>query len=204
VGRLAAFINRGSTIPTRKEYADYLAYAARYVQDQGISVNFGTEVLGIDDGKDGTIHVRSKNIASGTIVVHRARECSLWFFYSPLSSSIIGDVILAPGGQARIPQCLSCYLGNPLVIHSSAYLTSVRTLLHNLTGKAHPLRIAVVGSGQSAAEVALDLREQLRGVADAKGRHEIHLIIRRGSLKPSDDSPFSNEIFDPSGLSFFA
>ena len=67
-----------------------------------------------------------------------------------------------------------------------------------------PLKVAVIGGGQSAAEVAIDLRSKLQDVLPLlpnedgnHTRHEIDLIIRRGSLKPSDDSQFSNEIFDP-------
>lgn len=68
---------------------------------------------------------------------------------------------------------------------------------------SRPLAIAVVGSGQSAAEVTMDVRERLSdmSVGDSPHVHEVDMIIRRGSLKPSDDSPFANEIFDPSGTS---
>jgi len=68
-----------------------------------------------------------------------------------------------------------------------------------MTGRVNrPLRIAVLGSGQSAAEVLLDLHQRLTGMGvDAGQAHDLHLIIRGGSLKPSDDSPFVNEIFNP-------
>ena len=57
----------------------------------------------------------------------------------------------------------------------------------------------MVGSGQSAAEVLLDLHSRLsvEGGQDAR-KYEVELIFRAGSFKPSDDTPFSNEIFDPS------
>lgn len=99
------------------------------------------------------------------------------------------------------------------IIHSSAYLTSIHSILSSVgpsrRGSAqvphHPVKVAVVGGGQSAAEVVIDLRSKLQDVIplfpDADGnpmRHEIELIINRGSLKPCDGSPFSNEIFDPS------
>jgi L-ornithine N5-oxygenase len=44
------------------------------------------------------------------------------------------------------------------------------------------LRFAVVGSGQSAAEIFNDLSERF---PDA----EVKLIIKGASLRPSDDSP---------------
>lgn len=52
-------------------------------------------------------------------------------------------------------------------------------------------RVAIVGGGQSAAEVFLNLRTHLPAEA------QVDLIIRRGALRPSDDTGFSNETFDP-------
>ena len=72
-GRLMKFINRGGTIPTRKEFADYIGWCARYVQNQGVAVQWGTEVIGLDDGKDGTVHVHAKDLKTGEISVYRAR-----------------------------------------------------------------------------------------------------------------------------------
>ncbi len=71
--RLINFINRGSTIPTRKEYADYLSWAAQWVQDHGIPVSFATEVVAIDTDADGIVIVRSKNLTTGEITSRRTR-----------------------------------------------------------------------------------------------------------------------------------
>jgi lysine/ornithine N-monooxygenase len=65
-----------------------------------------------------------------------------------------------------------------------------------------PLRIAVIGAGQSAAEVAIDLHSRLASIPVAGEKtHTLDMIIRKGSLKPSDDSPFVNEIFNPESQS---
>ena len=70
--------------------------------------------------------------------------------------------------------------------------------MQHLSSLKKTLKIAIIGSGQSAAEVLLDIHKRLGGLQDlSPDRHEIHLIIRNGSLKPSDDSPFVNEIFNP-------
>lgn len=45
----------------------------------------------------------------------------------------------------------------------------------------------------------MDLRSLLNGISCTTGRHQVDMLIRKGSLKPSDDSPFANEIFDPAG-----
>jgi L-ornithine N5-oxygenase len=74
--RLLSFINRGQTIPSRREFADYLAWAAAYVQEQGIKVQFGYEVIGIQAASAGTIEIHSKNMQTGDVAVHYARKAS--------------------------------------------------------------------------------------------------------------------------------
>ena len=49
-------------------------------------------------------------------------------------------------------------------------------------------RVAVIGGGQSAAEVFHNLHARYPAC-------KTNLIIRGAALKPSDDSPFVNEIF---------
>ncbi|KAF9013881.1 lysine/ornithine N-monooxygenase [Cyathus striatus] len=178
--RLITFINRGSTIPTRKEYADYLAWAAQRVQDNGVNVKFSHQIVGLNDGKDNTIQVHVRNLATGEEETFRTR-----------------DLIISPGGSPKIPTVMLPYMEHPKVVHSSSYCLSVGSILDGLARQTRPLRVAVIGSGQSAAEVTLDLRQRLGVIAAHGGRHEIDMIIRKGSLKPSDDSPFANEIFDP-------
>lgn len=96
---------------------------------------------------------------------------------------------------------MSHVANHPRVIHSSAYCTSIPKILESIRdiSASRPLRVAVVGSGQSAAEVTMDLRSLLNDISCTAGRHQIDMLIRKGSLKPSDDSPFANEIFDPAG-----
>ncbi|KAG6917970.1 hypothetical protein DXG01_017154 [Tephrocybe rancida] len=179
--RLVSFINRGSTIPSRREYADYLSWAAQYVENHGVDILYGHEVVALSRGRgNSTINIRSRNLITGEQIVVRAR-----------------DIVISPGGSPRIPESLSPISAHPFVIHSSAYATSISLVLESLrASQDRSLRIAVIGSGQSAAEVTLDLRDRLSSNAGAN-RHEIDMIIRKGSLKPSDDSPFANEIFDP-------
>ena len=96
------------------------------------------------------------------------------------------------------------------VIHSSAYSSSIHSILSSIassrTASAQtPIKVAVVGGGQSGVEVAIDLRSKLQDLLPlppngdgTPARHEIDLVVSGGSLKPSDGSPSSNEIFDPS------
>lgn len=74
--RLVAFINRGSTIPTRREFADYLSWAAREVEKRGIQVAYAEEVIGISklhagDNEQELIEVTSRLTKTGELVTRR-------------------------------------------------------------------------------------------------------------------------------------
>lgn len=111
-----------------------------------------------------------------------------------------------------MPSAVSIISPHHKIIHSSIYSNSIQHILSSITSSrtasvepSHcPVKIAVVGGGQSAAEVVIDLHSKFQDVLPLlpredgnPARHKIDLIISGGSLKPSDDSPFSNEIFDP-------
>lgn len=97
------------------------------------------------------------------------------------------------------------------IIHSSAYSSSIHSILSSIASSRPasvqiPVKVAVVGGGQSGVEVAIDLRSKLQDMLPlppnedgTPAKHEIDLIVSSGSLKPSDGSPSSNEIFDPAG-----
>jgi L-ornithine N5-oxygenase len=74
------------------------------------------------------------------------------------------------------------------VLHTSEYLVRIKETLEGIRGRKD-LRVAVVGAGQSAAEVFLDVKGRLEDVG-AEGA-EIHLLHKRGNLHPSDDSPYA-------------
>ncbi|CAE7095548.1 unnamed protein product [Rhizoctonia solani] len=208
-GRLPAFINRGADTPTRREYADYMAWAANRVRELGgdaLNVRYGEDVVSVqslDGGK--TVTVISRIQETGELRTRNAKT-----------------LIVAPGGTARIPGILAQYATHPQVTHTSSYVQRAASLIKaavastgssrspspsgsessHLSGltTARALRIAVLGSGQSSAEVLLDLRSRLANIPiEGEGiqEHQLDMIIRKGSLKPSDDSPFANEIFDP-------
>ncbi|KAL3418492.1 L-ornithine 5-monooxygenase [Phlyctema vagabunda] len=91
-------------------------------------------------------------------------------------------VVIATGGKGIIPPV---FQGMKHVTHSSHYVPTISSI------PARPdLKFVVVGSGQSAAEIFNDLWTRFPEA-------EIRLVIKGDSLRPSDDSPFVNEIFDP-------
>lgn len=163
-GRLAHFTNLGTFLPRRAEYEDYLRWCARQFEDL---VSYGEEVVDIqadeqpESGKTiASFTVTSRNIASGQLSQRRAK-----------------NVVVAVGGRAKIPKSLP--QSHPRVIHSSQYRTvSSRMFLD----KNQPIKVAVIGGGQSAAEIFDNIPSQFPN-------SQAFLLIKGPALRPSDDSP---------------
>ncbi|AUA32704.1 lysine N(6)-hydroxylase/L-ornithine N(5)-oxygenase family protein [Pseudomonas sp. SGAir0191] len=168
--RLADFINLGTFYPCRLEYNDYLRWAAEHFATQAV---YGEEVLRIEpeltQGRVEHLRLVSRD-AEGREYSRRARS-----------------VVVGSGGTPKIPETFAAFKNDPRVFHHSRYLSSLSQLPCN-AGK--PMRIAVIGSGQSAAEAFIDLNDSYPSV-------KVDMILRASALKPADDSPFVNEIFAP-------
>ena len=93
------------------------------------------------------------------------------------------NLVLAPGGTPNWPDVFEKLRQDDRVVHASEYLSRV---VPNLKlGQ----RIAVIGAGQSAAEIFTDL-------ANRPEHPKVDLILRARAVRPADDTPFVNEIFD--------
>ncbi|KAI1370600.1 L-lysine 6-monooxygenase (NADPH-requiring)-domain-containing protein [Hypoxylon crocopeplum] len=172
-GRLVEFTNLNTFLPARVEYEDYLRWCASFFNDV---VKYSTEVVSVSPAKESslantvsTFTVTSRDVKTGALTTHRAK-----------------NVLLAIGGQPSIPKCLPS--NHPQVIHSSQYAHLVPKILDKPN---YPYRVAVVGAGQSAAEI-------FNNVQTLYPNSQTSLIMRSEFLKPSDDSPFVNSIFNPS------
>jgi len=163
--RLQDFINLKTFYPSRHEFNDYLKWAAGQFDAR---CAYSEEVVEILPEKRGD---------SVELLRVRTRKTD-----GSLQDRLAKNIVIAIGGTANIPSAFAHQKGNTNIFHSSRYLSGVKSL-------AGPKRIAVVGSGQSAAEIFLDLEKRF---PDAY----IDLITRARSIKPSDDSPFVNEIFN--------
>lgn len=163
-GRLNQFINLGTFLPSRVEYEDYLRWCARHFEREG-KVAYGMDVSSVRpasynlDGKVTSWEVSARN-AEGIMVVRRAKH-----------------IVIAAGGKPIIPDSLQ---GLKNVKHSSQFVTSIDAIVEKEKGRKP--RFAVVGSGQSAAEIYNDLSSRFP-------ESEVRLVIRGASLRPSDDSP---------------
>ncbi|QNP48179.1 lysine N(6)-hydroxylase/L-ornithine N(5)-oxygenase family protein [Diaphorobacter aerolatus] len=164
-GRLPDFINLKSFYPSRREFNDYLDWAARQFAH---ACAYGETVFEVLPEKRGgeieLLRVRSRN-AAGRIQERLAR-----------------NLVVSVGGTPKIPDCFSALHGDPRVFHSSNYLRSIGRL-------ETARRVAVIGAGQSAAEIFMDLQSRAHAP-------QVDLVMRARSIRPADDSPFVNEVFN--------
>ncbi|KZL63073.1 l-ornithine 5-monooxygenase [Colletotrichum incanum] len=169
--RLVEFTNLDTFLPARVEYEDYLRWCARHFDDV---VEYGREVVSVSPdpqtaGGVKTWTVKSRNIKTGQVSSYQTR-----------------NVLIATGGQPRLPKVLPA--NHPRIIHSSQYAQLAPQILND---NSRPYRVAVIGAGQSAAEIFRDVQ---RAYPNAK----TWMVMRSEFLKPADDSPFVNSIFNPS------
>ncbi|OGE55192.1 hypothetical protein PENARI_c005G00002 [Penicillium arizonense] len=174
--RLIHFTNLGTFLPARVEFEDYMRWCAKRFDNV---VNYGEEVVEVVPGQtdaSGVVDyftVVSRNTGTGEITSRNARK-----------------VVIAIGGKAKMPPG---FPQDPRIMHSSKYCTALPKMLNN---DMAPYNIAVVGGGQSAAEIYHDLHRRYPNSRTT-------LILRDSALRPSDDSPFVNEIFNPERVDKF-
>lgn len=163
-GRLVQFTNLSTFLPQRLEYEDYMRWCARKFEHL---VSYGEEVVEVSPGNDidasqhriKCFEVVSKNLKSNSTVRRWAK-----------------NVIIAVGGIPHIPKMFP--QNHSRIIHSSQFAN----VIPNLLSKRKPHRIAVVGAGQSAAEIFDHLMSEYP-------YSSTKLLIRGSALRPSDDSP---------------
>lgn len=140
-GRLYRFYFQERFHLLRREFQAY----CRWVSERLDSCRFGVRVTGVEERPDGTWTVRAHG-ADGTTDELHARH-----------------VVLGVGATPLLPECAVRHVVDPAtsatpasddgtLVHSAAYV-------HHREGLLAAPSVAVVGSGQSAAEVFLDLLE---------------------------------------------
>ncbi|GAA2139297.1 hypothetical protein GCM10009760_21370 [Kitasatospora kazusensis] len=166
-GRLHQFINLAQPHSSRWEFNDYFRWVAGHFADQ---VDYGWEVVRIspntgDDGVARTVTVTAAN-AGGEERTYVTR-----------------NIVLGIGGR---PCMLSGTVpASPKVIHSSQFLTRLAELHPD---RSAPITVAVVGGGQSGAELTHYLARELP-------RSTVHWILPESAPRPADDTPYVNDIF---------
>ncbi|KAH0832761.1 hypothetical protein AYO21_00335 [Fonsecaea monophora] len=175
--RLVQFSNLGTFLPSRLEFDDYLQWAARHFEhvveySQEVESILPRRLSGTD--KYDCFEVVSRNLVTGRTMSFLGR-----------------NVVIAVGGRPARPALFPPY--HDRILHSSEYNTRISRVLPD---RDQNYSIAVVGGGQSAAEVFNDLHHRYPNATT-------RLIIRDSALRPSDDSPFVNEVFNPEAVDTF-
>ncbi|MFT3815678.1 MAG: lysine N(6)-hydroxylase/L-ornithine N(5)-oxygenase family protein [Acidovorax sp.] len=164
-GRLPDFINLKSFYPSRREFNDYLCWAASQFADH---CAYGEEVMEVlpqeAPGPIELLRVRSRD-SSGR-----------------LQERLTRNLVVSVGGEPSIPSCFRGLQGDSRVFHSNSYLQAIAK-------HSQARRIAIVGGGQSAAEIFIDLHHH-------PAAPNVDLILRGRAIRPADDSPFVNEVFN--------
>lgn len=172
-GRLSDFVNLKTFYPTRIEFNDYLNWVADHFDH---CVDYDQEVVAVtaveDDDNVKLLVVTSKD-SQGNETKRYAR-----------------NLIVSVGGRPCLPEHFQG-LNSERISHSSGYKYWQRDALFDTeTNQAPAPRIAVVGAGQSAAEIFIDLTNQYPD-------GQVELLGRGCAIRPSDSSPFVNTIFNP-------
>lgn len=176
-GRLVQFTNLATFLPSRLEFDDYLQWAAAHFNDV---VEYGQQVQSIHPRKLGNtekydcFEVVSRDLSTGQATTLLTR-----------------NVVVAVGGQPSRPATFPAF--HERILHSSEYNTRIEKVLPD---KDKAYSIAVMGGGQSGAEVFNNLHERYPNATT-------RLIFRDSALRPSDDSPFVNEVFNPEAVDTF-
>lgn len=160
-GRLVEFVGRHDVFPSRREFHDYMEWAA---------APFAADVC------------------YGQRVVAVARAAGSGFLVRAASGAVLpaGTLVLGTGLNPLLPND----------VRPTGRQFHSHRLLGALAGLGPIRRVAVVGAGQSAAEVTAYLH---RAHPDAV----VHAVFGRYGYSLADDSAFVNGIFDPAAVDEF-
>lgn len=173
--RLGDFINLRQFYPSRIEFNKYLAWAAGKLRQYA---RYGKRVLGVE------VH----GTAPHTLfeITHQDVETG------ELERCFAKNIVVAPGGNPTWPFPTRLDRNSECVWHSSQHLEKIEPFKADVN---HSYHFAVVGRGQSAAEIAFDLHSTFPNAT-------ISCVFRGFGLKPSDSSEFVNEVFAPRFIDF--
>ncbi|MCM2387659.1 lysine N(6)-hydroxylase/L-ornithine N(5)-oxygenase family protein [Streptomyces albipurpureus] len=170
-GRLVKFVNNQDFFPTRQEFHQYLEWAQARVADR---VAYGSEVRSIrlpsGSARERSEHLRLE-VAEATGRGGRTVEAR--------------NVVISTGLVPNMPEGTE---RDERVWHSSEFLERYRRM-----DPRELRRVAVAGAGQSAAEITRFLYDELPHA-------QVHAVVPSYGYSIADDSPFANQVFDPSAV----
>lgn len=172
-GRFFPFTLMGNYV-SRHEWSEYVLWAANQVT---LPVRYDTEVVAIEPvvraGEVVAATVLSRHTGTGLMSERRAR-----------------NVLISTGHTPFVPDTFAPHLGER-VFHSATFLSSIAGLR-----SLHRPRIGVIGAGQNAGEVILQ-------VAKAFPDAEVHSIVRNSGFRMYNLGHFSNEAYFPEETDYF-
>lgn len=127
--KLFRFAIQENNFPTRREYNDY----CRWTFEQLDNLHFHHKVVDLHYDLSEDVY---------TVMVHNLSSDQLMFYHTK-------HIVIGVGTQPNFPPCLK-NINNDTIIHSADYLFKKDVILKQS-------KIAIVGSGQSAAEIFYDL-----------------------------------------------
>ncbi|GGO37415.1 lysine N(6)-hydroxylase/L-ornithine N(5)-oxygenase family protein [Streptomyces lasiicapitis] len=171
--RLAQFVNNQDFFPTRQEFHQYLEWAEAGVRDRVTYNSEVTEVRLVEaaDGVEQHLVIVVKDTVSGAAREVKARNITV----------STGLVPRMPDGMER----------DERVWHSSEFLAKY--------GQMNPedlKNVAVVGAGQSAAEITKYLHDMLP-------QAQVSAILPSYGYSVADDTPFANQVFDADAVDHY-
>ncbi|HMI86849.1 MAG TPA: SidA/IucD/PvdA family monooxygenase, partial [Polyangiaceae bacterium] len=169
VDRMYAFYIREEFHPTRREYEDYLRWAVAKLP----SVQFSHRVDSV-----------AWDAASQRFTVRGARGDGSSF------SALARDLVVGIGTEPVVPEALGP-LSSEKLLHSAAYL-------HRTIDVERARHVTVVGSGQSGAEVVIDLLRR-----NANGGPAVSWLTRTASFAPLDYTKLVLEMTTPAYVRYF-
>jgi len=169
-GRLARFVNNQDFFPTRQEFHQYLEWAQARLADR---IAYGSEVTSIrlpgeGQGPQDRLLLEVAGASGAPARVVEAR-----------------NVVISTGLAPSMPVGTE---RDERVWHSSEFLEKYRQV-----DPGELRRVAVAGAGQSAAEIARFLYDDLPHA-------EVYAIIPSYGYSVADDTPFANQVFDPGAV----
>ncbi|WFE28040.1 SidA/IucD/PvdA family monooxygenase [Solwaraspora sp. WMMD791] len=168
-GRLYRFYIREDFYPLRAEYDAYCRWAAAQLP----AIRFGHRVEQVThDAASGDYLVHVRQSGTGTVETLRTRRLVLGIGTVPYRPAVLRDL---PGPA----------------IHSADYLPN-KARLQEMES------ITIVGSGQSAAEIYLDLLEEI----DTRG-HQLNWITRSPRFFPMEYTKLTLEMTSPEYVRYF-
>ncbi|MBM9591690.1 SidA/IucD/PvdA family monooxygenase [Leptospira sp. 201903075] len=177
-GRLLDFINLNISCPSRFEFNDYLTWAASQFSEFVIYNSYIKNIIPV--------------VLSGEIQYFNVS----YIIDNEEFNLDAKNIILASGRSPKKPDIFSHEYDGISIIHSDKF-TSTDLFEKTKQEKDGFSKVAIVGAGQSAAEIFNHLIENMGSNV------KLYNFIRGYGYNPSDSSPFRNQVFNPEFVDVF-